>query len=42
MRMTRLKENFDVFDFTISDKDMSTINAFHENFRVVDDPIGLL
>jgi methylglyoxal/glyoxal reductase len=40
--LKRLKENFDVFDFTISGNDMSKINAFHENFRVVDDPIKLL
>lgn len=38
----RLKENFDVFDFQISDIDMSTINSFHENFRVVDDPMVML
>jgi diketogulonate reductase-like aldo/keto reductase len=40
--LKRLKENFEVFDFTISDKDMNNINAFHENFRVVDDPMVLL
>jgi diketogulonate reductase-like aldo/keto reductase len=40
--LKRLKENFEVFDFTISDKDMNAINAFHENFRVVDDPMVLL
>jgi len=39
---TRLKENFDVFDFQISDSDMKKINAFNENFRVVDDPMTLL
>jgi diketogulonate reductase-like aldo/keto reductase len=37
--LLRLKENFDVFDFVISDADMITINAFNENFRVVDDPM---
>lgn len=35
----RLKENFDVFNFHISEKDMKMINAFNENFRVVDDPM---
>lgn len=40
--LKRLKENFDVFDFHISDKDMNTINAFNENFRVVDDPMVFL
>jgi methylglyoxal/glyoxal reductase len=38
----RLKENFNVFDFQISDSDMEKINAFKENFRVVDDPMTLL
>lgn len=38
----RLKENFDVFDFQISQDDLLTINAFNENFRVVDDPMVLL
>lgn len=38
----RLKENFDVFDFQISETDMKKINAFNENFRVVDDPMTLL
>jgi methylglyoxal/glyoxal reductase len=38
----RLKENFDVFNFHISDADIKTINSFNENFRIVDDPIGLL
>lgn len=40
--LNRLKENFDVFDFQINDDDMKQINAFNENFRVVDDPITLL
>ena len=40
--VTRLKENFDVFDFHISDSDIKKINAFNENLRVVDDPMTLL
>ncbi|MFM9837758.1 MAG: aldo/keto reductase [Cyclobacteriaceae bacterium] len=40
--LKRLKENFDVFDFHISDTDMKKINTFNENFRVVDDPMRLL
>lgn len=39
--VTRLKENFNVFDFQISDTDMKAINSFHENFRVVDDPMAM-
>lgn len=38
----RIKENFDVFDFEISEPDMAYINSFNENFRVVDDPMELL
>jgi diketogulonate reductase-like aldo/keto reductase len=38
----RLKQNFNVFDFQIGADDMNAVNAFHENFRVVDDPMGLL
>lgn len=40
--LNRLKENFDVFNFQISDADMHKINTFNENFRVVDDPMGFL
>lgn len=40
--LNRLKENFDVFDFQISDSDMKNINAFNENLRVVDDPMTML
>ncbi|MBP6619239.1 MAG: aldo/keto reductase [Leadbetterella sp.] len=40
--LLRIKENFDVFDFEISEEDMLAINAFNENFRVVDDPMLML
>lgn len=40
--LLRLRENFDLFDFEISESDMSAINNFHENLRVVDDPMSLL
>lgn len=35
---TRIKENFDVFDFQISQEDILKVNGFNQNFRVVDDP----
>lgn len=38
----RLKENFDIFDFSISKEDMELMDSFHENFRVVDDPMIML
>ncbi len=38
----RLRENFDVFDFEISAEDMGRMDGFHENLRVVDDPMELL
>jgi len=40
--LTRLKENFDVFDFQMSEDDMKMISAFNENFRVVDDPMEMI
>ena len=36
----RLKENFDLFDFSISAEDMQVISGFNEDYRVVDDPMG--
>jgi diketogulonate reductase-like aldo/keto reductase len=36
----RLRENFAIFDFKISEEDMFKINNFNENFRVVDDPMA--
>jgi methylglyoxal/glyoxal reductase len=38
----RLRENFDVFDFHISDADIALLNGFNENLRIVDDPMDFL
>jgi len=38
----RIRENFEVFDFQISVSDMAELDAFHENLRVVDDPMTML
>ena len=38
----RLQENFDVFDFEISAPDMALMNSFHDNYRVVPDPMTYL
>lgn len=38
----RLKENFDVFDFQISEQDMAKICTFNENFRICENPMDLL
>jgi len=38
----RLQENFNVFDFQISEIDMKKINGFNENYRVVENPIDFL
>lgn len=35
----RLRENFDVFDFEMSEIDMLTIDSFHENLRIVENPM---
>ncbi|HLO44825.1 MAG TPA: aldo/keto reductase [Leadbetterella sp.] len=40
--LLRIKENFDIFDFEISDEDMALLNSCHEDFRVVDNPMDLL
>ena len=37
----RIKENFDIFDFEISQEDCLFINSFNENFRIVDDPMEM-
>ena len=38
----RIRENFDVFDFSISSADMEFIRSWDEGFRVVDDPLSML
>lgn len=38
----RIRENFDIFDFIISDQDIEMMNGFDEGFRIVDDPMGML
>ncbi len=38
----RLQENFQIFDFEISNDDMKKIDGFNENLRVVEDPMELL
>jgi methylglyoxal/glyoxal reductase len=35
----RLRENFDVFDFNMSDVDIELLNGFNENLRIVEDPM---
>jgi diketogulonate reductase-like aldo/keto reductase len=38
----RLKENFDIFNFTLTDQDMNLIDSFNENYRMIDDPMRML
>ena len=38
----RIKENFDIFDFELKPEDLSYIDSFNENLRVVDDPMLML
>jgi len=38
----RQKENINIFDFRIEDTDMSRLDKLNENYRVVDDPMGML
>jgi len=35
----RLKENFDVFDFSLTNDDVQALNQFNEDYRVVDNPL---
>ncbi len=38
----RLQENFDLFDFSISDTDMAYLATFNEDYRIVPSPISML
>lgn len=38
VKRERIQENFDVWDFTISDEDMALLNTFYDNTRIADDP----
>jgi diketogulonate reductase-like aldo/keto reductase len=42
VNVKRLKENIDIFDFEISEKDMALMDTFNENYRVAPDPIYML
>ena len=35
----RIEENFNIFDFSLSEEDMLILNGMNENYRIVDDPI---
>lgn len=39
---TRIDENFNVFDFKLTDEDMAALGNLNENYRVVEDPMDLL
>ncbi|MBQ0139806.1 MAG: aldo/keto reductase [Kurthia sp.] len=39
MTPSRIEENFDIYDFELSDEDMATIDALNENFHYGPDPI---
>jgi methylglyoxal/glyoxal reductase len=38
----RQQENFNIFDFTISEEDIQWMNSFNENLRLVGDPLSML
>ena len=38
VKRDRIRENFDVFDFVITDDDMALMNTFYDNTRVAPDP----
>lgn len=37
----RIKENFGIFDFVMLEEDILAMNGFHEDFRIVDDPMEM-
>ena len=38
----RIKENFNIFNFELAEMDVEILNNLNENFRIVDNPIGML
>ena len=38
----RQQQNLDIFNFQLAESDMERLNRLNENFRIVDDPIGML
>ncbi|GAB4042136.1 aldo/keto reductase [Spirosoma litoris] len=38
VKRNRIQENFDVWDFVISDEDMALMDTFYDNTRIADDP----
>jgi len=38
----RIKENFSIFDFSLSSDDISFLDSFNENFRICGDPLVML
>ncbi len=38
VKRDRIRENFDVFDFEITDEDMTQMNTFYDNTRIAPDP----
>jgi diketogulonate reductase-like aldo/keto reductase len=42
VKRNRIRENFDVLDFMITDTDMALMNTFHDNTRIADDPMTYL
>ena len=42
VKRERIRENFDVFDFTISADDMAQMNTFYDNTRIAWDPMTFL
>jgi diketogulonate reductase-like aldo/keto reductase len=38
---SRLKENFNIFNFQIDEGDISLMNKFDERFRIIDDPMEM-
>lgn len=38
----RIRENFGIFNFELSEMDLNVLNNLNENFRIVDDPIEML